>query len=58
VPAGSAWELVPDDTMQPPGLEYRLELGTDGQRYARWPVAKKVPAPDVVVFDEDQEADT
>jgi hypothetical protein len=36
-PAGSDSELVPEDTVQPPGLEYRLGMGADGQRYARWP---------------------
>jgi hypothetical protein len=52
-PAGTAWEVVPAHTMQPPGLEYRLELGTDGQRYARWPAAK---VSDIVIFDEDDDS--
>jgi hypothetical protein len=40
--------------MQRPGLEYRLGLDADGQRYARWPAAQAAPASDSVVFEDDQ----
>jgi hypothetical protein len=34
-PRGTDWELIPDGTIQPPGLEYRLNFSA-GQREARW----------------------
>jgi hypothetical protein len=43
---------VPEGTVQPPGLEFRLGLDANGQKYARWPAAKS----DSVVYD-DAEAD-
>jgi hypothetical protein len=35
-PAGTAWESIPDGTMQPPGLVIRLNPNA-GTREARWP---------------------
>jgi hypothetical protein len=39
-PQGSAWEEIPEGTVQPNGLEFRMGMEEGGKRYARWPEGK------------------